>query len=56
MPRKAYVSDVFPVTIRFPKALVDEIDIQVAKGRFRTRTELIITAVRDYLDWLEERK
>ena len=56
MPRKAQISIITQVTIRFPKLLIDEVDSEVAKGRFRDRTELIITAVRDYLDWLEGRK
>jgi len=56
MPRKAQKTVMFQVAIRFPKGIVDDIDAQVAKGRFRDRTELIMTAVRDHLDWLEGRK
>ena len=56
MPRRAQAAVITQVTIRFPKLLIDKVDTEVAKGAFRDRTELIITAVRDYLDWLEERK
>jgi len=44
------------VPVRFPPQLVDQMDQLVRIGKFKTRTELIITAVRDYLDWLEGRK
>jgi metal-responsive CopG/Arc/MetJ family transcriptional regulator len=44
------------INVKFPDAIVEEIDQIISKGRYRSRGELIVVAVRDYLDTIHARE
>jgi len=44
------------VNVRVPQALVANMDLWVENGEFRSRSEFVVTAIRQYLDYLPTRK
>jgi Arc/MetJ-type ribon-helix-helix transcriptional regulator len=44
------------INVRFPPKLVEEMDNIVRNGRFSSRSDLVTTAVRDYLDTIHARE
>lgn len=44
------------IYVRLPPSLIKRLDNQIERGEFRSRSEGIREAVRDYLDRLEERQ
>lgn len=44
------------VYVKLPPGLIDRLDNQIARGEFRSRSEGIREAVRDYLERLEDRQ
>lgn len=44
------------INVRVPQALVANMDMWVENGEFKSRSEFVVTAIRQYLDYLPTRK
>jgi Arc/MetJ-type ribon-helix-helix transcriptional regulator len=44
------------INVRVPQALVSNMDMWVENGEFKSRSEFVVTAIRQYLDYLPTRK
>ena len=44
------------INVRFPPGPVEEMDVLIRKGKFSSRSDIVRTAVRDYLDWIKEQE
>jgi Arc/MetJ-type ribon-helix-helix transcriptional regulator len=44
------------INVRVPQALISNMDMWVENGEFKSRSEFVVTAIRQYLDYLPTRK
>lgn len=44
------------INVRVPQALVTNMDMWVENGEFKSRSEFVVTAIRQYLDYLPTRR